>query len=129
VANSGMGLISVPIGVSIFASLLTTGPTLLIFVSVAAFVVAAAVVAVASLLSGLSFSIFASGVTLPDIKGWALKFTFIVTFLTTFYVTNVVTSLGIVLNIPYGVGIVLMGIFSSMFVFGIFSLVSASEGE
>jgi hypothetical protein len=124
-----MALIGMPIAASVLASLFIYGPSLLVFVSVASLTLGSAAVAIASLLSGVQFQIFATGVTLPDIKGWALKFIFILTFLGTFYTTNMAGSLNLFLAIPQSMGLVLVGVFTSMFVFGMFGLTTTSEGE
>lgn len=124
VSITGMSLIGFPIAASVFSTLLSVGAVTVVFITIAAFIISGAVVGIMALTSGASFSIFGSGVTLPDQKDWSLKFVFTLTFLSSFYASNVIGGLGLILAMPLGIGIVLTGIFSTMFVFGLFGAVS-----
>jgi hypothetical protein len=124
VSITGMGLIGFPIAASVFSTLLSLGAVNLVFITMAAFIVSAAVTGFVALTSGVSFYVFGSGFTLPDQKDWSLKFIFTLTFLSSFYASNVIGGLSLILSMPLGIGLVLTGIFSTMFVFGLFGAVS-----
>jgi hypothetical protein len=124
VSITGMGLIGFPIAASVFSTLLSLGAVNVVFITIAAFAISAAVTGLLALTSGVSFQVFGTGVTLPDQKDWSLKFIFTLSFLSSFYASNVIGGLSLILSMPLGIGLVLTGIFSTMFVFGLFGAVS-----
>ncbi len=119
--SDALGLIALPIAMAVFLTLLneSLGPTLLIFTSVASFIIAVSVSAITSVVGAVE--IFGSGV---DMKDWSLNFVFVTTYLAAFYGTNVVAGLGLILSVPFGIGIVVLGVLSSMFVFGMVQYIS-----
>jgi hypothetical protein len=124
--STDFGLLGLPIIIAVFATILVYGASTLIFVTIASVVVASAMVVVVNALGGLQISILGTGYTLPDPNDWGLRFMFIIAFLPIFYTSNVVAGLDLMLSFPYGLGIILTGVLSTMFVFGLFSITSGS---
>jgi hypothetical protein len=124
--SQDLALLGLPIMVAIFCTILVYGSTTLIFITVASLVVAGAVVIVVNAIGGLEISILGTGYTLPDPGDWGLRFMFIIAFLPIFYASNVATGLNLILGFPYGIGVLLIGVLSTMFVLGLFSITSGS---
>jgi hypothetical protein len=119
--SSDMGLISLPLALAIFAALLNDGTALSVFASIGALAAAVAVTAVLATVGGIQ--IFGSGV---EIKDFSLKLTFVTTFLTVFYTSNILIGLNLILAVPLGLGLIIFGLLTTLFVLGMFGMVSGS---
>lgn len=124
-------LIGLPVAAATFATLLTSmGPTLILFIGIGAIAVAFVAAGIAQLLSGASFSILGTGLTLPQVTGWSLRFLFTTTFLTAYYAANLISGLNVLGGMPYYFGVLIVGVLSTMFIFGVFSMSSGgSSGD
>lgn len=121
--KSDMTLIGVPIAAAVFATLLQSGAVLTIFAAIGS--LAAAVLAASVIGSVGNISILGSGV---NIDGWTIKMTFVTVFLTVFYASNVIGGLNLIISMPIGIGIIIFGALTTMYVLGMFGI-SAEGGS
>ena len=117
------GLIGLPLAAAIFAVIINNDPTIVIFAAIGSLAVAIAATAVVQAVGGIK--ILGSGI---DIKDWTLKMTFVTTFLTVFYTSNLLIGLNTIMSIPLGIGAIIFGVFTTMYVFGMFGMASSGGG-
>lgn len=125
--DSGV-LLGLPIIAATFLTLLLNGVSNLVFISIGAIALAAVAAGLSQILSGASFQIFGTGVTFPEMTGWFLRFLFTTTFLTTYYTANILTGINLILEMPFYLGVLIVGVLSSMFVWGLFTYSSSDSG-
>ena len=118
-SSNDMGLIGLPLALAIFAVLYNNGIVTSIFATITSLVVAIAATATISIVGG--FQIFGSGV---DVKDFSIKLTFVTTFLTVFFASNIVAGINLFLSIPWGFGLILIGVLTTMYVMGMFGITS-----
>jgi hypothetical protein len=116
-SSSDMGLVLVPLSMAVFAVLFNSGIVASIFATIGS--LAAAIAATAAIQAVGGIQILGSG---GDIKDFSIKLTFVTTFLTVFYGSNVILGLNLFLSVPWGFGIIMLGVFTTMYVMGMFGI-------
>lgn len=118
--SSDYGLLGLPIVCAVFAVLLqANGGLVLIFATITSLAIAIVATAAIDTLGGVQ--IFGSGV---DIGDFSVKLTFVTTFLTVFYTSNLIGGLNLIASLPWGLGLIIFGSLTTMYVFGMFGLTS-----
>lgn len=121
-------LIGLPISITAFGTLLSSnGIGNLVIISLASIALAVVLAGISQYLSGAEISIFGTGIKLPDITGWWLRFMFIGAFLGTFYTGNILAGLSLYSSMPYFIGAILVTVLSGMFIFGIMAFSSGTS--
>jgi hypothetical protein len=117
-SSNDAAFIVTPIAIAIFAVLYNNGLLTSIFVTVG------------SLALAISLGL-ASSVVVVDtgLNAFGSRLTFITTFTTGVFIGNILSGLDLYLSIPWGFGIIMVGVFSTMFALGIFGLVSGGSGN
>jgi hypothetical protein len=123
-SSTNMGLIGLPLVCAVFAVLLNNNAFGLVFATIGSLAAAVATTAAISVAGGIQ--IFGSGV---DIKDFSIKLTFVTTFLTVFYASNIILGLNLIISIPMGFGLIITGVLTTMYVFGMFGIASVGAGN